>query len=465
MKTNETFGSKLALVAATVGSAVGLGNVWRFPAETQANGGAAFLLVYIACVFILGVPVMLGEFALGRGVKEDAVGVYRKLAGKTPWWLAGVLPILASYMILSFYIVVAGWTLEYFYYSVTGELYAQPEAAASALAWGDSCKVQFVEKMDVYIRSDFRPLIFTFIAIILNLVILLKGVKKGIGRISNILMPLLFLLLLLFCGVSLSLPKAMEGVKFFLNPDFSKITPMVCLNALGQAFFSLSLGMGVLITYASYYPKDTKLVSTAFTVSTLDLIVAVMMGLIIFPAVTSFGLTGEKLAGATLVFVTLPEVFAQMRLAEMWSALFFLLLFVAAITSVLSISEVTVKFFEDRFKLSRVKACLVVILPLFVLSSLCSLSQGRLEDLTVFGMTIFDALDGFSSNILLPVGALIMCIFIGWYVKGDMLRRELTNEGSFKSRLYPVVMFIIKWVAPILIALVLISPLLKNGQA
>lgn len=460
MKSKDTFGSKIALVAATVGSAVGLGNVWRFPAETQANGGAAFLLVYIACVFLLGVPVMVGEFALGRGIKEDAVGVYRRLAGKTPWWLAGTLPIIASYMILSFYIVVAGWTLEYFFFSVTGDLF-QSSSETIAYSWGEACDVQFKEKMTEYIQSDFKPIIFTFIAIILNLLILVNGVKKGIGKISNILMPILFIILLLFCCVSLSLPKATEGLKFFMNPDFSKITPMVCVNALGQAFFSLSLGMGVLITYASYFPKDTKLVTTAITVSSLDLLVALMMGVIIFPAVTSFGLIGNELEGATLVFVTLPQVFSQMHFSEFWSALFFLLLFVAALTSTISIAEVTIKFFEDRFKVSRIKSCILVILPLFILSSVCSLSQGSLSHIKIFGYSIFDALDACSSNIMLPVGAIIMSIFIGWYVDKKVLKDEMTNHGEINSIMYPIVAFILKWIAPVLITIVLLSPILK----
>lgn len=460
METKETFGSKLALVAATVGSAVGLGNVWRFPAETQANGGAAFLLVYILCVFLLGIPVMLGEFSLGRGIREDAVGVYRRLSGNTPWRFAGVLPILASYIILSFYIVVAGWTLEYFFFSVTGDLYS-PSNAVTAMPWGTACEAQFNEKMIEYIRTDIKPIVFTFIVILMNLFILINGVKKGIGKISNILLPVLFVLLLLFCCVSLSLPRAMEGLQFFLAPDFSKITPMVIVNALGQAFFSLSLGMGVLITYSSYFPKDTKLASTAVTVSTLDLLVAMLMGVIIFPAVTSFGLMDSDLEGTTLVFITLPEVFAQMEFSEFWSALFFLLLFIAALTSTISIAEVTIKFFEDRFKMNRKKACMLVLLPLFLFSAISSLSLGSLSDVKIFGKTIFDALDFCASNIMLPIGAIIMSLFIGWHLDKNVLKEELTNHGEIKSYIYPYVAFILKWIAPILIALVLISPLLK----
>lgn len=460
METKETFGSKLALVAATVGSAVGLGNVWRFPAETQANGGAAFLLVYILCVFLLGIPVMLGEFSLGRGIREDAVGVYRRLSGNTPWRFAGVLPILASYIILSFYIVVAGWTLEYFFFSVTGDLYS-PSNAVTAMPWSTACEAQFNEKMVEYIRTDIKPIVFTFIVILMNLFILINGVKKGIGKISNILLPVLFVLLLLFCCVSLSLPRAMEGLQFFLAPDFSKITPMVIVNALGQAFFSLSLGMGVLITYSSYFPKDTKLTSTAVTVSTLDLLVAMLMGVIIFPAVTSFGLMDSDLEGTTLVFITLPEVFAQMEFSEFWSALFFLLLFIAALTSTISIAEVTIKFFEDRFKMNRKKACMLVLLPLFLFSAISSLSLGSLSDVKIFGKTIFDALDFCASNIMLPIGAIIMSLFIGWHLDKNVLKEELTNHGEIKSYIYPYVAFILKWIAPILIVLVLISPLLK----
>ena len=319
------FSSKIGIVAATVGSAVGLGNVWRFPAEVQENGGAAFLLVYIACVFLLGIPVMLSEFSLGREGGADAVGTFRKLSPGRPWWLTGLLGVLASYMILCFYMVVAGWTFEYMIQSVTGNLYAPVDGMDAAGG--------FTTRMQQYIEGDIAPLIYTFIMIALNLAILLGGVQKGIERISNVLMPILFLLLVIFCCVSLSLPGASGGLKYFFSPDFSKITPTVIINALGQAFFSLSLGMGVLITYASYFPSSAKLTKTAFTVSVLDLLVALMMGIIIFPAVVSFGLEGESLRGLTLVFVTLPEVFNRMELTELWSALFFFTLSVAAITS------------------------------------------------------------------------------------------------------------------------------------
>ncbi len=459
MSNKAQFGSKIGLIIATVGSAVGLGNVWRFPAEAQTNGGAAFLLLYIGCVFLLGIPVMLAEFSLGRGQRTDSVGVFHKLAPKRPWWIVGALAILASYLILSFYMVVAGWTFEYMWQSITGSLYAPVAGIDGSLAT-DMLDRQFRTKMQEYIMQDWKPLIPTYIMLAINLGILLMGVRKGIEKMSNILMPMLFVLLLVFCGVSMTFPKAIDGLEFFFRPDFSKITPGVVINALGQAFFSLSLGMGILITYSSYFPKDTKLGKTAVTVSMLDLLVAVMMGVIIFPAVKTFGLDEHGLEGVTLVFVTLPEVFAQMPGTQIWSSLFFLLLMVAALTSTISLAEVSIAFMMDRFRMKRTAACLTVILPLFVLSTLCSLSQGSLSWLKIAGLNIFDFLDTMATNVMLPVGAIFTCLFVGWCVPKGYFKDEITNNGTIRSRIYRPGLFIVKYVAPVLIAVVLISSFL-----
>ncbi len=453
MSEKIQFASKIGLVAATVGSAVGLGNIWRFPAEAQANGGAAFLLVYVACVFLLGIPVMLAEFALGRGGRSDALGAFVNLGARRPWWSVGILAIVASYLILSFYIVVAGWTFEYLWQSVTGFLY-EPVGDAEVVSSG-----QFSARMTQFIADGWNATVNTYFMIALNIVILLFGVQKGIERLSNVLMPLLFVLLVIFCGVSLSLPGAAEGLDYFLNPDFSKITPGVALNALGQAFFSLSLGMGILVTYSSYYPRDTRLTRTAVTVSLLDLLVAVLMGVIIFPAVTSFHLEGEGLRGATLVFVTLPEVFARMPGTQVWSTLFFLFLMVAALTSTISIAEVSVAFMQHRFRLTRVKAVLGVMLPLFLLSTVCALSQGVLSDVRIGDMVIFDALDFFATNICLPVGSIFLCVYMGWFAPRGLFRNELTNGGTVTSRAYPLLLFLVRFVCPVLIAMVLFSNL------
>ena len=451
MSNKVQFATKIGLIAATVGSAVGLGNVWRFPVLAQSNGGAAFLLIYIACVFILGIPVMMAEFSLGRGGQSDAVGSFMNVTPGKKWWMAGAIAIIASYLILCYYMVVAGWTMEYLWNSITGDLYSA--ANSSGVTDGS----QFTTKMKEYIVDDINPLIFTYIMIAANFVVLMCGVKKGIERLSNILMPMLFVLLIIFGCVSLSLPKAEEGLKFFLSPDFSKINGTVIINAMGQAFFSLSLGMGILITYASYYPKTTILSRTAVTVSLLDMTVAIMMGIIIFPAVTSFGLTGESLAGPSLVFSTLPEVFAQMPLTQLWSILFFLFLMVAALTSTISIAEVSIAFMQDRFKMSRIKACLIVIAPLFLFSSLCSLSQGSLGNMTIAGYTLFDLFDTIATNILLPTASILLCIYMGWVAPKSFFKGQLTNQGTVTSRVFHIVLFIVRFVAPILIGTILIT--------
>lgn len=451
MAKNE-FASKIGLVAATVGSAVGLGNVWRFPAETQSNGGSAFLLLYVVCVLLLGIPVMLAEFSLGRGGKSDAIGSFMNLSPGKKWWAVGALAVLTSYLILCYYMVVAGWTLEYLVESVAGGLYdgisQTPEAGYSAF---------FGERMGEYINSDGRPLLYTALLLIINAGVLLGGVQGGIERLSNIMMPLLFVILAIMCGVSLSLPNASEGVSFFLKPDFSKIDASTVVNALGQAFFSLSLGMGVLITYSSYYPSDTRLGRTAGSVAFASLLVAVMMGLIIFPAVKSFGLEGENLRGATLVFVTLPEIFARLPLSALWSTLFFTLLFVAALTSSVSIAEVTVATLADRFKMRRRTAVIVTMLPLVVLSSLCALSFGSLAGFKIAGMTIFDLLDNTTTNILLPLVSLGVCVYMGWFSPKTLLADELTNGGKHRSRTATAAAFIIRYVAPLLIALIIVN--------
>ena len=445
-KEKAKFASKIGLVAATVGSAVGLGNVWRFPAEAQANGGAAFLLVYILCVFLLGIPVMIAEFSLGRAGGSDAVGSFKNLGAKRGWWTVGALSVLASYAILCFYMVVTGWTFEYLVQSVTGYLYEPVNVAKPLGSTLSDSAWQFTTRMNEFLDGGSNSLINTYIVLCINLVVLIVGVQKGIERLSNILMPLLFAILLAFCAVALTMPEAKEGLIYFFKPDFSAITPTTCLNALGQAFFSLSLGMGILVTYSSYYSSSTKLAKTAVTVSMLDLLVAVMMGMIIFPCVMSFGLDNESIAGTSLVFVTLPEVFAQLPATQLWSILFFVLLFVAALTSTISIAEVSVAFLADRFKLSRVVSCCLVILPLFLFSTLCSKSS-----------TLFNLLDNVASNIMLPIVSIGICVYVGWFAPKDLLQRQLTNDGNLHSRVLPLVKFVIKYVAPLLISAVLIS--------
>lgn len=453
MASNIKFASKIGMIAATVGSAVGLGNVWRFPAEVQANGGAIFLLIYICCIFLLGIPVMVAEFALGRGGESDAVGVYSKITPQhKSWRYVGVLAILSSYIILSFYMVVSGWTFEYLIQSVTGDLYSSAVEGEMA----------FRDRMGSYITGTFRPIVVTVLMIFGNMFVLIRGVQRGIEKMSNIMMPILFILLLIFCGVSLSLDKAREGLEFFLRPDFSVVTPATVINALGQSFFSLSLAMGILVTYSSYFPADTRLTRTAVTVSLLDLMVAVFMGIIIFPAVMTFGLENSNLAGSALVFVTLPEIFAQMGGTRIWSTLFFMLLTVAAFTSTISLAEVSVSFMQNRIGLSRKRAVMSVTLPLLILSPICSLSVGPWSGFTIAGLTIFDFLDTITTNFMLPLGGILLCIYVGWIAPKNFFRNELSNNGSLRIRSTGVIYFIIRWIAPVLIAVILLWQLLRG---
>lgn len=448
--SKSKFASTIGLIAATVGSAVGLGNVWRFPAETQANGGSAFLLLYIICVLVLGIPVMLAEFSLGRGSGSDSIGAFRHFSPGTKWWIVGALAVFTSYLICCYYLVVAGWTLEYLVESITGGLYGGVDASAAGT------KRLFTEKMDLYVASDFRPVAYTLVLVAVNAGVLLGGVQRGIERLSNVLMPMLFVILTAMCCITLTLPDASEGVRWFLQPDFSKITPEAIVNALGQAFFSLSLGMGILITYSSYYPESVRLGRTSFTVAMASLLVAVMTGLVIFPAVMSFDMGGESLRGATLVFVTLPEIFARLPLPWLWSTLFFVLLFVAALTSSVSIAEVSIASLCERFGMKRRSAVACVFLPMVVLSPVCALSFGSLSSLTVFGMTIFDFLDNVTSNIMLPLVSIGVCLYVGWFGPRKLLENELTNGGKLHSVWTRPVLWAIRYAAPAFIILIMV---------
>ena len=454
MAGNSEFSSKIGLIAATVGSAVGLGNVWRFPAETQAHGGAAFLLVYVVCVLLFGIPVMLGEFAIGRAGKSDAIDSYRRLSPGKPWWISGFLGILCSYLILTFYMVVSGWTLEYLYQSLSGELFTPIPGVE------EGSNLQFADRMQEYVAGVWPPMIWTWITIVICGAVLCMGVQKGIERASNILMPLLFLILVVLCVNAMSLPKASEGLSYFFNPDFSKITPKVCISALGQAFFSLSLGMGTLITYGSYFRQDTNLTRTAFTVSILDMAVAILVGMIIFPGVMSFGLEGESFDGSALVFVTFPEIFNKMWCPQLWSSLFFILLSVAALTSSISIAEVSIAYFSNHFRMKRIPATMLVLVPLMLLSSVSSLSNGVLADWTIFGYTVFGACDALTANILMPLGALIMAVYLGWFAPKGLMKDQLTNGGTIRNRLAGTVMFLLKWVTPVLIVVIFVASFL-----
>lgn len=438
------FSTRLGVIATTVGSAVGLGNIWRFPYEAGTHGGGAFLITYLCFIFAFGIPILCAEFMIGRGTHSNIFGAFRQLRSSGKWHWVGYIGIVASIMILSFYSVVAGWTLEYLYQSITGALNLNSQEAYHA---------QFQQ----FSTHPWRPLLWTILFLIVNFVIVIRGVQKGIERMSNIMMPILFLILIIFCINSLLMPGAKEGLEFLFSPDFSKIDSSVMVSAMGQAFFSLSLGLGTMMTYASYFSKETHIVKSATITACLDTTVAILSGVIIFPAVFTFGVSPTQ--GPALVFEVLPNIFNQLPGGSLWSILFFFLLFIASLSSTISMSEVSIAYFTEEKKMSRNKATILNTAIALIFGTLCALSFNCLDNITIAGMTIFSIFDYVSSNILLPAGGMFISFFAGWLLDRSFIHDQLTNNGSVKVRVTKAIIFSLKYVAPTGIILVFLSSL------
>lgn len=436
-----TFGGKFGVLMATLGTAVGLGNIWRFPYMCGAHGGAAFLLVFIVCLLFLGLPVMITEFFIGRHSQRNATGAFDVLAPGTRWNLIGYNGVLTSFLILGFYTVVSGWTLEYMFQSV---FYSFENKTAA----------DFTADFSAFTSGIARPIFWTLTVVLITQVVITSGVKKGIERSAKILMPLLFVFLLLLAARSITLPNASVGLRYLFEPDFNKIDSAAVLSAMGQAFFSLSIGMGCLITYSSYFGKKTNMQETAFQVNIISILVAILAGIIIFPAAFSFGI--QPTAGAELVFITLPNVFAQLPWGNLWAFVFYALLAVAAITSVISLHEVVTLYLHEEHHITRKRAAIYVSLSVIILASISSLSLGFLKEYTLFGLTFFDFLDYVTAKIMLPLGGMMICIFVGFRIEKKILKAELTNEGTVPFYFFNSYAFFIKYIAPIAIALILL---------
>ncbi len=439
----DSFGSKFGVFAAVVGSAVGLGNIWRFPYMAGENGGGAFLIVYFAFVLIIGIPVVISEFIIGRRGQSNSYGSFRKLAPGKPWYLVGLMGIFAAFIILAFYSTVAGWTLEYIFLSVKN-IFSSPAGTPA-------------EVFENFHTGSFLPVLWQLIFMILTAIIIFGGVQKGIEKYSKILMPMLFLLLVILSVKAISLPNSSEGLKFLFKPDFSKVDSNVILSALGQAAFSLSIGMGCLITYGSYIKKDNNLTKMAFSVSIADMCIAILAGVAIFPAIFSFGLSPAQ--GPGLVYIVLPEIFEQMTGGTFFSLLFFVLLAIAALTSSISLLEVVVAYFTEEFKMKRSTATIVATSLSAVLGVFTTLSFGPLKNAAIFKKSIFDSCDFLATNILLPLGAFFIVVFLGWFYDKKQTKDELSNHGTLKVRLFPLFMFIIRFIAPLAILLVFLQGL------
>ena len=448
MAKRNQFNTKFGVIAATVGSAVGLGNIWRFPYEAGVHGGGAFLIINIAFVVLLGIPVICAEFLVGRHSKSDVCHAFKCFKNGKNWQIIGWMGLAASVLILGFYSVVAGWTVEYIFLSISDfDRLSSPEALHQ----------QFVD----FSSNGWKPLLWTLAFLAVNFLIVVRGVEKGIEKMSNILMPVLFIILLAFTVNSLLMPEAPKGLEFLFKPDFSKITPSVVLGALGQAFFSLSLGLGCLITYASYFKQDTPLVKTASISAVLDALVAIMAGMIIFPAVFTFN--QEPAAGPQLVFEVLPSIFANLPGGVIWSTLFFILLFVASLTSTLSLFETAAAFLTGSKNMKRLHAVSLIICIVIFLATLCSLSFGPLANLKFFGKNFFDLSDYFSSNILLPLGGMLTSIFVGWVIDRAIIKKELLGENpsAVLKCFVKLIIFSLRFIAPTGIALVFIFGLFQ----
>ena len=442
-----SFGSKIGIILATAGSAVGLGNVWRFPYMTGENGGAAFILVYIVFIFLLGIPGMVNEFIIGRHSASNAARAYHKMSRGRPWRGVGLLGILCSTIILGFYSVVAGWCLQYLYASIAGQLSGD----------ADYVRSYFQE----FSSSLLRPILWSVGFVLLTHLVIIRGVKKGIERISKLLMPTLFVLLIILVIASCMLPGAMAGVEFLFKPDFSKITSDVILAALGQSFFSLSLGTACLCTYASYFGRETNLLKSAVQISIIDTIIAILAGLMIFPAAFSVGVSPDS--GPSLVFITLPNVFQQ-AFASMpivgyvISILFYALLAVAALTSTISMHEIGTAYFHEELKRPRVQAAWIVTVGACVIGMLSSMSCGA-YNLRLLGMSLMDFFDCITAQYMMPIGALLTSLYIGWGARTAVVNREFTNCGTVYRRLFPVYLYMVRFICPILIAIVFLNQL------
>ena len=448
-KDRGNFGSKLGVILASAGSAVGLGNIWRFPYETGNHGGAAFILIYLGCILLLGLPIMIAEFLIGRHSQANTARAYQILAPGTQWRWVGRMGVLAGFLILGYYSVVAGGTLEYIFEAVSNSFAGKTPA-------------EFISSFQSFSSNPWRPALWLTLFLLATHFIIVKGVEKGIEKSSKIKMPTLFIIILVLVGCSVTLPGASRGIEFLLKPDFSKVDGNVFLGAMGQAFFSLSLGMGCLCTYASYFSKDTNLTRTAFSVGIIDTFVAVLAGFIIFPAAFSVGIQPD--AGPSLIFITLPNVFQQAFsgipvLAYIFSVMFYVLLALAALTSTISLHEVVTAYLHEEFNFTRGKAARLVTAGCILLGILCSLSLGVTKDFTIFGLGMFDLFDFVTAKLMLPLGGLLISIFTGWYLDKKLVWSEITNNGTLKVPIYKLIIFILKYVAPIAISVIFINEL------
>ena len=440
----DNFGSRFGALVAMAGSAVGLGNLWRFPYLVGENGGAAFIIVYIILCFLICLPIFISEFIIGRRSQKNAFATFRDLSGGSAWRWVGLFTIIVPMIVLSYYCVIGGWSIEYLLKSLTFSFGGESQGALSTMFTG-------------FVTSTWGPLAAHTGFLLATTMIVVVGIKDGIEKFSKIMMPLLFVMVLSIAVYSLTLPGAKEGVKYLFYPDFSKLTGKSVAAALGQAFFSLSLGFGTIMTYASYVSKKENIMFQSAATAISDLMFAIIAGTAIMPAVFAFGINPQ--AGPGLVFETLPFVFGQMPAGGLIAILFFVALLVAALTSSISMLEVAVAYLVEEKKFSRLGACALLFVICWVIGAVCSLSFGPLSHIQISGGNIFDFLDSLSSNVLMTLGSLFTVIFVGWRLKKTDVYDEFTNRGTLSrnSKIFGVLWFLIRYIAPVAIIAIFIS--------
>ncbi|MBT0664436.1 sodium-dependent transporter [Geobacter pelophilus] len=433
--------SRLGFIMASAGSAIGLGNIWKFPYITGMHGGGAFVLFFIFCIVTVGIPLMIAEMIIGRHTRKDPVGAFKGLHGGA-WVLTGWLGVIAGFMILSYYCVVAGWAVDYLWLSFRGTFTQQHSG-------------QVPEIFSNLLSNDLSQLFWQAVFMLMTVIIVIGGVKSGLERANKIMMPILFLILLVLAGLGLNSPGGAQAVRFLFSPDWSKLDPPAMLEALGHAFFSLSLGMGAMLTYGSYADEETSIPKVAITVSLMDTLVALLSGLAIFPIVFTYGM--EPAAGPGLVFKTLPVLFSRMPGGTIIATLFFLLLVFAALTSSISLLEVVVAYYCDENRWGRKKATLVMGAIIFLIGVPSALSNNMLKDVHIIGARNFlDSIDLACTNYILPLGGLLIALFSGWVMTQGIAKGELL-KGDTNAYIYPAWHFLIKYVAPVLVALVFLN--------
>lgn len=434
------FGSKIGVILATAGSAVGLGNIWRFPYMTGENGGAAFIIIYILCVIVLGIPCMIGEFIIGRHGASNTARAYTRLAKGTRWKWIGYLEVLTGFLITGYYAVVSGWCLNYIYAALMGELKGDPAFITAYF--------------EAFPNDPIRPVVWTIIIFGITHFVIVHGVRNGIEKASKLMMPTLFVLLLVIVVAACLLPGASKGMDFLLKPDFSKLTGDVFLGALGQCFYSLSIAMGCLCTYASYFSRQTNISKAAIQIGLIDLLVAVLAGLMIFPAAFSVGISPDS--GPSLIFITLPNVFNQAFsgfpiIGWLVALMFYALLSLAALTSLISLHEVNTAFFYEELHISRKTGAWIVTVACCLIGAVCSVSIGQKAHMSVFGMDLFELFDFVTGQLMLPICGMLMCLFMGWYVPKQIIKDELTNWGTLRFSCYHLFIFAMRFICPLCI--------------